>query len=47
MKGTRPLDTDEIRINNLQLLCTTCNSTKGTGTQAELIERLKEQGVLR
>ena len=34
-------------INNLQLLCATCNSTKGTGTQAELIERLKEQGVLK
>ena len=34
-------------IKNLQLLCATCNSTKGTGTQAELIERLKEQGVLR
>ena len=34
-------------IENLQLLCASCNSTKGTGTQAELISRLKEQGVLR
>ncbi|MDE0085656.1 MAG: HNH endonuclease signature motif containing protein, partial [Candidatus Poribacteria bacterium] len=34
-------------IENLQLLCAACNSTKGTGTQAELIERLKEQGVLK
>jgi len=34
-------------IGNLQLLCATCNSTKGTGTQEELISRLKEQGVLK
>ena len=34
-------------IENLQLLCQACNSTKGSGTQAELISRLKEQGVLR
>ena len=34
-------------IENLQLLCASCNSTKGTGTQAELTSRLKEQGVLR
>ena len=47
MKVHDPLTTHEIRINNLQLLCATCNSTKGTGTQAELISRLKEQGVLR
>ena len=33
-------------IKNLQLLCAACNSTKGTGTQEKLIERLKEQGVL-
>ncbi len=32
--------------DNLQLLCGACNSTKGTGTQAELIAKLKEQGVL-
>ena len=34
-------------IENLQLLCAACNSTKGTGTQEELISRLKEQGVLK
>ncbi len=33
--------------NNLQLLCGACNSTKGQGTQAELISRLKAQGILR
>ena len=33
--------------DNLQLLCGACNSTKGRGTQAELISRLKAQGVLR
>ncbi len=32
--------------DNLQLLCGACNSTKGTNTQAQLIARLKEQGVL-
>ena len=32
--------------DNLQLLCGACNSTKGKGTQAELISRLKAQGVL-
>lgn len=32
--------------DNLQLLCGACNSTKGTGTQAELIAKLKEQGIL-
>ncbi len=32
--------------DNLQLLCGACNSTKGRGTQAELISRLKDQGVL-
>ena len=34
-------------IENLQLLCTACNSTKGTDTQTELISRLTEQGVLK
>ena len=34
-------------IVNLQLLCQACNSTKGAGTQAELISRLTEQGVLK
>lgn len=33
--------------DNLQLLCGACNSTKGQGTQAQLISRLKAQGVLR
>ena len=32
---------------NLQLLCGACNSTKGTGTQTELISRLKARGILR
>ncbi|MXZ01983.1 hypothetical protein F4Y93_15580, partial [Candidatus Poribacteria bacterium] len=32
--------------DNLQLLCGACNSTKGQSTQAELISRLKAQGVL-
>ena len=31
---------------NLQLLCGACNSTKGNGTQAELIARLKNTGIL-
>ena len=34
-------------IVNLQLLCGACNSTKGNRTQAYLIERLKENGILR
>ena len=32
-------------ISNLQLLCGACNSTKGTGTQEELVARLTAQGV--
>ncbi|MXY27913.1 hypothetical protein F4Y59_07120 [Candidatus Poribacteria bacterium] len=32
---------------NLQLLCGACNSTKGQGTQAALIARLKDQGILK
>ena len=32
-------------IDNLQLLCAACNSTKGSGTQEQLIARLIEQGV--
>ena len=32
--------------DNLQLLCAACNSTKGTGTQAELIATLTERGIL-
>ena len=34
-------------FDNLQLLCGACNSTKGTGTQAELIARLQTQGYAR
>ena len=31
--------------DNLQLLCGACNSTKGTGTQEELIARLRAEGI--
>ena len=34
-------------LDNLQLLCAACNSTKGDRTQAYLIQKLKEQGVRR
>lgn len=34
------------RIENLQLLCTSCNSMKGTGTQAELIQKLKDRKII-
>ena len=33
--------------DNLQLLCGACNSTKGAGTQAQLIAKLKQQGMLK
>ena len=33
-------------IENLQLLCGTCNRSKGTGTQAELLAKLKDRGQL-
>ena len=33
-------------IENLQLLCGACNSTKGSGTQEVLVTRLQDQGVL-
>ena len=33
-------------IDNLQLLCQACNSTKGTGTQAELKAKLKQAGII-
>ena len=33
-------------IDNLQLLCGACNSTKGQGSQAQLMVRLREQGVV-
>lgn len=35
------------RIDNLQLLCGACNSTKGTDSQAHLTARLKARGVIR
>ncbi len=34
------------RIENLQLLCTSCNSKKGTGTQEELIQKLKYEKII-
>ena len=33
-------------LDNLQLLCGACNRAKGTGTQAELIAKLRERGQL-
>lgn len=38
-------DKADDRIENLQLLCQACNSTKGNRTQAEFIKRLEEQGI--
>ena len=35
------------RGNNTQLLCTACNSAKGTGTQGQLKKRLAQQGVIK
>ena len=35
------------RIDNLQMLCGACNSTKGSGTQEQLKQKLKDIGVLR
>ena len=32
-------------FDNLQLLCGACNSTKGAGTQAELLAKLQAQGI--
>ena len=32
--------------HRLQLLCGACNRANGTGTQAELIAKLKERGQL-
>ena len=32
-------------IDNLQLLCPACNSAKGSGSHAQLIARLTEQGI--
>lgn len=36
----------ETELGNLQLLCQSCNSTKGTGTQEELISKLTKSGIL-
>lgn len=33
-------------ISNLQLLCGACNSTKSSGSQEELLTRLREQGAI-
>ncbi len=33
-------------IENLQLLCASCNSIKGTGTQTELIQKLTERKII-
>ncbi len=33
-------------LDNLQLLCGACNSTKGAGAQEELLAKLRQQGVL-
>ena len=35
------------QITNLQLLCGACNSTKGNRPQPYLIDRLKEDRILR
>ena len=32
-------------FKNLQLLCSSCNSRKGTGTMPELIDRLRREGI--
>ena len=34
------------RLTNLQLLCGSCNSMKGDGTQAELKKKLKQKGII-
>ena len=33
-------------LDNLQLLCAACNSTKGTRSQPELIATLRERGII-
>lgn len=35
------------RLSNLQMLCTSCNSTKGDGTMAQLRARLQQKGVVK
>ena len=39
--------TPDNRIENLQLLCAACNSTKGNRSQEYLINRLRENRILR
>ena len=34
------------QLKNLQLLCNACNGKKGTGTQAELIVALRQDGII-
>ncbi len=52
---TRNLEVDHIisrwrggpnHISNYQLLCGSCNRRKGTGSQAELIAKLKRHGII-
>ena len=35
------------RLNNLQLLCGSCNSMKGKGTMSELKKKLRQQGIIK
>ena len=35
------------KLSNLQLLCNSCNSIKGNGTQAQLKKRLVEKGIIK
>lgn len=35
----------ELTVGNLQLLCSTCNKLKGTGTMNDLFEKLDRRGV--
>ena len=34
------------QVDNLQLLCGACNRAKGTGTQPELLAKLRKRGQL-
>ena len=43
LPNPQPGGTDH--LDNLQLLCCACNSTKGAGTQEELLVALKRDGV--